>query len=54
MAGAIAEQGAAGLDKVAEAIRKTDAAAQAATRLNNFWGDLEKLKGTIDVLATDL
>lgn len=54
MAGAIAEQWAAGLDKVTEAIRKTDAAAQAATRLNNFWGDLEKLKGTIDVLATDL
>ena len=31
-----------------------DAAAQSATRLDNFWGSLEKLKGTIDVLATAL
>lgn len=50
----IAETGAEGYDKLASSIAKTDAAAQSATRLDNFWGSLEKLKGTIDVLATAL
>jgi len=44
-------QGADGLDRVAEAIRKTDAAAQSAERMKGFYGQLENLKGAIETLA---
>lgn len=54
IAAAVAEQGAEGFDKYSQAIGKVDAAAQAATRLDNFSGSLEKLKGTIDVIANAL
>lgn len=54
IAASIATQGAEGFDKYAASIAKVDASAQAATRLDNFSGSLEKLKGTIDVLATAL
>lgn len=44
-------QGADGLNRIAEAIRKTDAAAQAQERLEGFYGQLENLKGAIETLA---
>ena len=44
-------QGAEGLDRVAAAIAKTDAAAQAAKRMEGFAGQLENLKGAIETLA---
>lgn len=44
-------QGAEGLDRVAAAIAKTDAAAQSAQRMKGFYGQLENLKGAIETLA---
>src|SRR5690606_20156978 len=44
-------QGAEGLDRVADAIAKTDAAAQSAQRMKGFYGQLENLKGAIETLA---
>lgn len=54
VAAAIADQGAAGFDKYADSIAKVDAGAQAKTRMDNFSGSLEKLMGTVDVLAVNL
>jgi TP901 family phage tail tape measure protein len=45
------QQGAQGLDNVAAAIKRTDAAAQAQERLKGFYGQLENLKGAIETLA---
>lgn len=45
------DQGAAGLDRVAAAIRSTDAAAQAAKRMEGFNGQLQQLKGSLEELA---
>ncbi|HMO74093.1 MAG TPA: phage tail tape measure protein [Sphingopyxis sp.] len=45
------QQGGAGLERMADAIRKTDAAAQAQERLKGFYGQLENLKGAIETLA---
>lgn len=50
----IAEQGAAGFDKYAASIAKTNSAEQAKTRLDNLSGSMERLKGTIDVMMTNL
>lgn len=44
-------QGADGLDRIAAAIKNTDAAAQAAERMKGFYGQLENLKGAIETLA---
>lgn len=44
-------QGAEGLDRIAAAIKNTDAAAQAAERMKGFYGQLENLKGAIETLA---
>lgn len=52
MAGAMAEQGAAGIKKMKDVIANTDAEAQAATRMDNLKGSWEKLMGTVDVAAT--
>lgn len=54
MAGAMARQGAEGIDKFAESMNKVSAADQAKTRLDNLSGSIEKLKGTLDVMATNL
>lgn len=48
---ALMDQGADGLDKVAAAIKRTDAAAQAQERLKGFYGQLENLKGAVETLA---
>ena len=45
------QQGAKGLDDVAAAIKRTDAAAQAQERLKGFYGQLENLKGAVETLA---
>lgn len=45
------KQGAAGLDEVAAAIGRTDAAAQSAKRMEGFYGQLENLKGAVETLA---
>lgn len=45
------DQGAAGLDKIAAGIAKTDAAAQAAKRMEGFKGQMENLKGAVETLA---
>lgn len=50
----LAEQWAAGMDKLAESISKVDAAEQAKTRLDNLSGSFERLKGTVDVMMTNL
>lgn len=50
----IAEQGAEGFDKYAASIAKTSSAEQAKTRLDNLSGSMERLKGTIDVMMTNL
>lgn len=44
-------QGADGLDRIAAAIKRTDAASQAAKRMEGFTGQLENLKGAIETLA---
>lgn len=45
------DQGAAGLDKVAASIVKTDAAAQSDQRLKGFNGQMKQLKGALETLA---
>jgi TP901 family phage tail tape measure protein len=47
----LADNGAAGFDKLAASMGKTSAADVAATRMNNFAGKLEQLKGSADTLA---
>lgn len=42
------------MDKLAESISKVDAAEQAKTRLDNLSGSFERLKGTVDVMMTNL
>ena len=54
MAATIAEQWAAGFDKFSQSIAKVSAADQAKIRLDNFSWSLESLKGTLDLLATNL
>ena len=48
---ALMDQGAAGLDQIAERIAATDAAAQAAKRMEGFNGQLEQMKGAFEELA---
>ncbi|WCS66500.1 tail length tape-measure protein [Caulobacter phage TMCBR2] len=45
------DQGAAGLDKIAQKIAATDAAAQSDKRMQGFNGQLEQLKGSLEELA---
>lgn len=54
MAIALMEQWSEWLDKYAESIKKVNAAEQAATRLDNLSGSFERLKGTVDVMMTNL
>lgn len=54
IAASMAVQGAEGYDKFAKSIGDTSAADQAKIRLDNFAGSFEQLKGTIDLLATNL
>ncbi|TCM56153.1 TP901 family phage tail tape measure protein [Rhizobium sp. PP-F2F-G48] len=52
---ALADQGAAGIDKLAIAIeRKGSADAQAAARMKGFNGELEKLGGALETLAINI
>ncbi|TCQ28268.1 TP901 family phage tail tape measure protein [Rhizobium sp. PP-CC-3G-465] len=52
---ALADQGAAGIDKLAVAIeRKGSADAQAAARMKGFNGELEKLGGALETLAINI
>ena len=48
---ALMDQGAAGLDKIAERIAATDAAAQAAKRMEGFNGQMEQLGGAFQEVA---
>jgi len=50
----LAETGAEWFDKLGESIGKVNAAEQAATRLDNLSGSFERLKGTVDVMMTNL
>jgi TP901 family phage tail tape measure protein len=50
-AAVLAGEGAAGFDKMSEAINKVSAADVAATRLENFSGSIEQLKGGLETLA---
>lgn len=54
IAAAVAEKGAEGYDKYAAAIANTNAAEQAKIRLDNLAGSWEALKGTVDLMATNL
>lgn len=46
----IAKEGSEGFNELAEAIGKTSAAEVAATRMNNFQGSVEQLKGSLETL----
>lgn len=50
VASALAKAGAAGFQSVFDKIAKTDAAQQAATRMDNLAGDVEQLSGSFDTL----
>lgn len=51
---ALMDQGAAGLEKVAQKIRETDAAAQSAQRMKGFWAQMEQLGGALETLAIQI
>lgn len=48
------DQGAAGLEKVAANIAKTDAAAQSAQRMKGLNGQMEQLRGSLETLAIQI
>lgn len=53
-AAVLADEGAAGYDKMSEAIGKVSAADVAATRMDNLKGTLEELKGTLETVGITL
>lgn len=53
-AAVLADQGAAGYDKMAESMNKVTAASVAAERLNNVSGAMEQLKGSVETAAITL
>lgn len=53
-AAVMAEEGAAGFEKMADAMGKVTAAEVASTRLDNLKGDLEQAKGSAETLAISI